>query len=61
MAFRDEESFLDQIYEKLTFFYLNNEDPIFKVIEENAYLSKKALCNKELIKLGFELVFTEFM
>ena len=51
MAFRDEDSILDQIYEKQIFpaFYQNSKSDLRKCI----FLRNTALNNKDLLKLGF--------
>ena len=54
MAYSDEMSILDQIYRKQIFSYFCYEDLKFqKWFKKIHILKKTALCNKELIKLGF--------
>ena len=52
MTYRDEDSFLDQIYQKYFFRLLLKDFKILRVIGEKAYI-KNTAHDKELIKLIF--------
>ena len=54
MAYRDEDSILDQMYQKQIFSNFNYEDSeVLKVIEENAYLKKYSTKQEGTHKIGF--------